>query len=217
MQDLLSQNEMMQHVESGDFRLAFVWMSNCGKSYRSRILQNDAGFFWYEVDREIQKKFGFETMEEIASWLWEPSDEWFTQREKLYLEKEEACTHLEWLDTEWKNLVFDTTGSVIYLSDKAKNWLKNECLIVNIDVGLDAIPEMLEKYIQEPKPVSWNGMLVQKAGESQEESLKRCYPELLKDRLRQYKEFSHVTIASSELKDLSAEETLELIASYLPE
>jgi len=208
---------MMQHVESGDFRLAFVGMSNCGKSYRSRILQNDAGFFWYEVDREIQKKLGFLTMDEISSWMWDPSDKWFEEREAVYLWKEEQCTHLEWLDTAWKNLVFDTTGSVIYLSDTTKSWLKNHCLIVNIDVGLDAIPMMLERYLQEPKPVSWNGMLTPKAWETKQESLRRCYPELLRDRLTRYKDFSHVTIPSSELKDLSAQDTLELIASYLPQ
>jgi len=207
---------MMQHVEAGDFRLAFVGMSNCGKSYRSRVLQNDAGFFWYEVDREIQKKLWFDTMEEIASWMWDPSSEWFEEREKVYLAQEEKCTHLEWLDTAGKNLVFDTTGSVIYLSQTTKSWLKNHCLIVNIDVGLDAIPMMLERYMQEPKPVSWDGMLKPIDGETQEESLRRCYPELLKDRLRQYKEFSHITIPASNLKDLSADETLKTIASYLP-
>lgn len=69
MSDLLTGDEMMQHVETEDFRLAFVGMSNCGKSYRSRILQNDVDFFWYEVDREIQKKLGFDTMDEIAAWM----------------------------------------------------------------------------------------------------------------------------------------------------
>ena len=217
MGDLLTQEEMTRHVENGDFRLAFVGMSNCGKSYRSRVLSNKGEFYWYEVDREIQKKLGFETMEEIASWLWEPNDEWFELREGTYLEKEEECTHLEWLDTEGKNLVFDTTGSVIYLSEQTRAWLKNECLVVHIDVWLDAIPEMLVKYLEEPKPVSWNGMLNTKEGETKIESLERCYPELLEDRRNRYIEFSHITIPSHELRDLSSVETLKVIQSYLPQ
>jgi len=69
MQQLLTGDEMMQHIKQGDFRLAFVGMSNCGKSYKSRILQDNAGFFWYEVDRAIQKSLGFDSMDQIASWM----------------------------------------------------------------------------------------------------------------------------------------------------
>jgi len=207
---------MQTHIGLGTLRIAFIGMSNCGKSYKSRILQNEADFFWYEVDREIQKKLGFETMDEIASWLWEPCDEGFTEREKTYLEKEEECTYLKDLNTGEKNLVFDTTGSVIYLSDTTKQWLKNDCLIINIDIGEDAIPMMLERYLQEPKPVSWNGMLDVRDNETPEESLKRCYPLLLKDRLKKYKAFSHITIPATELRDLNALQTLALITSYLP-
>lgn len=217
MQDLLTQWEMMKHVENGDFRLGFVGMSNCGKSYRSRVLSEQGDFYWYEVDREIQKKMGFADMDEISSWMGSPGDSWFEQREKEYLQKEEECTHLEWLDTQEKNLVFDTTGSVIYLSEQTRSWLKSKCLLVHIDVGLDAIAMMLERYLKEPKPVSWNGMLTQQEWETKTQSLERCYPELLKDRLIRYTEFSHITIPSSELKDLSVEETLKVIGSYLPQ
>ena len=216
MDEMLRSEEMQEHIHAGDFRLAFIGMSNCGKSYRSKVLVREADFFWYEVDKEIQKKLWFSSMEEISHWLGEPSDTDFEQREKIYLEKEEQCTYLKYLDTKGKNLVFDTTGSVICLSNETKSWLKNECLIVNIDVGIDAIPAMLEKYLEEPKPVSWNGMLDVRPGESQRESLERCYPKLLIDRLQKYKKFAHITIPAEELKDTSAQETIEVIKKYLP-
>jgi len=75
---------------------------------------------------------------------------------------------------------------------------------------------MLVRYLLEPKPVSCIGKLIPKQGETKQESLRRCYPELLKDRLTQYKNFSHITIPAKQLKDLSANETLKTIASYLP-
>lgn len=206
----------MQHIGAWDFRLAFVGMSNCWKSYISKILQNDAGFFWYEVDKEIQKKMWFNTMEDISSWMWKPGDKGFEEREALYLEKEEECTYFRELDIYGKNLVFDTTGSVVYLSDTTRSWLKNHCLVVHIDVWIDAIPIMLERFMSEAKPVFWNGMLNNKQWETEKESLRRCYPELLKDRLKKYKDFSHITIPASEMKDLSAEQTIEKICEYLP-
>ena len=215
MDEMLTRWEMMEHIEEWDFRMAFVGMSNCGKSYKSRLLQARGDFFWYEVDREIQKKMWFETMQEIADWMWDPSDDWFDNREKIYLENEESCTYLKDLNTQGKNLVFDTTGSVIYLNRKTRDWLKNECLIVNIDVGVNAIPKMLQRYLDEPKPVSWNGMLDSQEWESKQESLARCYPKLLKDRLRKYKELSHITIPVQELHDLTAEQTIVLIWKYL--
>lgn len=213
---MLKKSEMQSHIDNKTFRLSFIWMSNCGKSYRSKVLSNENDFFWYEVDREIQKGLWFNSMEEISNWMWDSSNEWFIEREKIYLEKEEKYTYLKELDTKWKNLVFDTTWSLIYLSNEAKTWLKDQCLIINIDVWMDSIPHMLERYLEEPKPVSWNGMLTQEPWESKEESLKRCYPKLLEDRLKRYKNFAHITIPAKEFRDLSWIETLELIKKYLP-
>ena len=213
--DLLTPTEMDVHVKNGTFRLAFVGMSNAGKSYRSRILQNELDFYWYEVDGHIRVKLGIENVDEMNDWLGLPSSETYQERSIAYLAAEEASTHLDYLDTGGKNLVFDTTGSVIYLSNKAKNWLHNECLVVNIDVGEDSLKEMEERYLREPKPVIWGTIFEKHKQESEADALARCYPLLLKDRIEKYRDFAHLSIPFIELFNKNGEETLAVIKSKL--
>ena len=211
----LTPAELDAHVELGTFHLAFVGMSNGGKSYRSAVLQNELDFFWYEVDAHIQDALQLEDMEDISSWLGYPTLQIYADHVKIYLEAEEKCTYLQGLDTNGKNLVFDTTGSVIYLSDQTKNWLSKECLVVNIDVGIDAVDEMTTRYFQEPKPVVWGDTFKRLEGEDDDSALKRCYPEMLKFRLEAYSTLAHLTIPHAELHDKTGVQTLEIIKSYL--
>lgn len=211
----LKPEELDVHVENGTFRLAFVGMSNAGKSYRSRVLQNEMDFFWYEVDAHIQKQLGFSDMDDISAWLSVPTSPTYAERQRLYLEAEEQCTHLQNLDTGGRNLVFDTTGSVIYLSQETKGWLHDECLTVNIDVNEEYIEKMITKFLDHPKPVIWGDLYQPLKGESEMDTLKRCYPQLLEYRLQQYRDFAHLSVPLTELYDTSAEETLNIIKRYL--
>jgi len=211
----LKPQELDSHVANGTFRLAFVGMSNGGKSYRSRVLQNELDFFWYEVDAHIQEALNIDDMDDISSWLGYPTMGTYQERQNVYLEAEEKCTHLHNLDTEGKNLVFDTTGSVIYLSEAAKNWLKDECLVVNIDVGEDKVEEMTRRYFEEPKPVVWGDTFKRNEGESDDDALHRCYPDMLRYRLGEYNKLAHLTITHDELHDATGEETLEIIKRHL--
>ena len=169
-------------------------MSNAGKSYQGRKLRDLQNFFLYCVDDEILKQLKIRNMAAISSWLGYPNTATYGEREKAYLEAEANCTKVTSLDTHSKNLIFDTTGSVIYLPSDATEWLKENCLIVNIDVGEDAIAEMLRRFIAEPKPVIWNGKFQVRPGESEKETIARCYPELLRDRLTRYRALAHITI-----------------------
>ena len=211
----LKPHELDAHVQNGTFRLAFVGMSNAGKSYRSRVLQNELDFFWYEVDAHIQGALNLENMDDISSWLGYPTLDTYKERAQIYLDAEEKCTHLKDLDTQGKNLVFDTTGSVIYLSDVAKQWLREECLVVNIDVGKDAVEERTRRYFEEPKPVVWGDTFTRNEGESDDDALHRCYPQMLYYRLEAYEKLGHLTIPLEELYDATAEETLEIIKKHL--
>lgn len=213
--DQLQPHELDAHVAAGTFRLAFVGMSNAGKSYRSRVLQNELDFFWYEVDAHIQDELSIENMDDISAWLGYPTVETYKERAQMYLDAEERCTYLKDLDTGGKNLVFDTTGSVIYLSGEAKGWLRDQCLVVNIDVGEDAVTEMTRRYFEEPKPFIWGDNFTRTEGESDDEALHRCYPEMLYNRLKAYKEMSHLTIPLAALHDRSGVETLEVIKRHL--
>jgi shikimate kinase len=190
-------------------------MSNAGKSYRSKVLSREKDFFWYHVDEEIQNALGFDDMAEISDWLGFPDSETYTGRAEEYLRLENKFTKIEHLDTHGKNLVFDTTGSVIYLRRDVKDWLYENCLVVNLNVGIDAIPDMFKKFSENPKPLMWGDYFRQDDDESMDDALKRSYPELLKDRLEKYKEMANLIIPANELMDTSAEETLRIIRSYL--
>ena len=215
MNALLTPEELDAHVTAGTFRLSFVGMSNAGKSYRSKVLTRDNDFLWYQVDEEIQKALGFADMSEISGWLGYPSDATYAEREAKYLELENLFTRQAALETKGKNLVFDTTGSVIHLEPQTISVLKENCLVINLDVGEASLEQMVEKFFIEPKPVAWCGNFVQKGGESVEDALRRCYPALLKWRLGEYRQLAHITIPAGELRDKTGNETFEVIKSYL--
>ncbi|MDO8575944.1 MAG: hypothetical protein Q7R90_01370 [bacterium] len=113
----LTRKEFDAHMADNTLRIAFVGMSNVGKSYRSKVLRDESEFDWYQVDKEIIKSLGFTGMEEIAEWLGLPDSPTYEEREREYLESEAKHTKVDFLDTH-RNLVFDTTGSVIYLDLK---------------------------------------------------------------------------------------------------
>ena len=211
----LTPKEMDTHIENGTFRLAFVGMSNAGKSYRSKKLRAQKDFLWYHVDGEIQKELGFKNMGDISKWIGYPSDPQYEENEAKYLELENEKTQCAAMQTNGKNLVFDTTGSVVHLKDKTLKILKENCLVVHLDCGDDSLEELIEKFFAHPKPVSWAGHFSQVAGESTEEALRRCYPSLLEYRLEHYRKLAHITFPAEEVRDTSAEETLGTIKSYL--
>jgi len=211
----LTAAEFDAHIRNGTFRLSFVGPSNAGKTYRARVLESDADFLWYHVDGEIQKLLGFTDMNDISEWLGYPDSPTYTEREAAYLEAEEACTRLTHLDTDGKNLVFDTTGSVIYLSESAHRWLREHCFVVHLEVDEARIERMIEKFLDAPKPVAWFGTWEQEDGESLHETLKRSYPKLIEARLPHYYDLAHITVPLDELWDKSADETLAVIRSYL--
>lgn len=211
----LHPHELDEHLQKGTFRLAFVGMSNAGKSYRSRVLDEELNFHWYEVDACIQTRLGFTDMDDISSWLGFPTCPQYSERAQTYLKAESECTYLKTLDTEGKNLVFDTTGSVIYLSPEVKEWLHDQCLIVHIDVGEHTIDDLCAKYFREPKPVIWGDSFSKLDGEGDMEALGRSYPKLLADRLAEYRTFAHLSVPLPELFDKNAAETLDVIKRYL--
>lgn len=207
--------EFDAHMDAHTLRLAFIGMSNGGKSYRSRVLRDECDFMWYEVDAEIQKDLGFEDMDDISKWMQQPHTDGFEQRQQQYLASESRCTKLDHLDTGGRNLAFDTTGSFIYLDQDALDWLRDETLVVHIDVGEESIARMVRKYFEDPKPVVWGDMFNQEAEEDGDDALMRCFPHLLEDRLQRYRQFAHINIPLEELWDRDGAGTLAAIKGHL--
>ncbi len=212
---MLTQEEFDTHIANGTFRLAFIGMSNGGKSYRSKVLHRDADFLWYHVDEEIQKALGFTDMAQISTWLGYPSDVQYPAHERRYLELEDGFTKNASMRTGGRNLVFDTTGSVVHLTPDTLGVLRQNCLVVHLDVGEDSLRYMTERFFAQPKPVAWCGSYDERPGESTESALRRSYPALLSERLTKYRALAHLTIPASELRNASAKETLALISSHL--
>lgn len=211
----LTKAEYDAHIAENTLRIAFVGMSNVGKSYRSKVLRDQSGFDWYQVDKEIIKSLGFSGMEEIAEWLGLPDSPTYEKHERVYLDSEAKHTKVDFIDTD-RNLVFDTTGSVIYLEKPTTEWLQEHCLIVNLEAGGKYIDTMIRKFFEQPKPVVWNGMYTPKKGETQKETLERCFPVLLRDRLKKYRAMAHVNVPATDLYDKSGRETIAIIRSRLP-
>lgn len=195
-------------------KLAFVGMSNAGKSHHSRVIRDECNFMWYEVDAAIQQDLGFSGMGEISKWLRQPYTEGFKQRQQRYLESEARSTKVN-LEMGGKNLVFDTAGSCIYLNQEILNWLRNEMIVVNIDVEEEDIEQVTQRYIRGIKEIVWGDFFKKKEGETNEDALRRCFPILLQDRIRRYRELAHLTIPSMKLHNKSGVEKLEVIKSYL--
>jgi len=209
----LRPQEFDVHIAEGTLRLSFVGMSNGGKSYRSKVLRNDEQFLWYHVDEHIQKALGFDDMGAMSSWLGYPTDEYYSERERHYLELEDRFTKNASLQTNGQNLVFDTTGSVVHLPPETLSIVKETCLVVHLDVGEESLEHLIEQFFKEPKPVAWFGHY--EGGESQEEALRHSYPKLLAARLQKYRELAHINIAASELRDKTGAETLAVIRNHL--
>ncbi|MDP2593795.1 MAG: hypothetical protein Q8P36_00430 [bacterium] len=214
-EDMLTPEEFDAHCANGTLRIAFVGMSNGGKSYRSRILHTEADFLWYHVDEEIQKALGLADMAQISTWLGYPSDAQYPEHERRYLELEDKFTRNASMRMGGRNLVFDTTGSVVHLTPDTLAILKQNCLIVHLDVGEASFRQMTERFFAKPKPVAWCGYYEERPGDSAESALRRSYPALLSERLARYRELAHTTIPASELHDATARETLALIKNRL--
>jgi len=179
-------------MRSGTLRLAFVGMSNVGKTSRSRALQSALSFEHLDIDGEICAELGLADMHALAAWLGYPGSEGYRERERHYLDLEEKRTTLK-RDLH-SNVVLDTTGSVVHLSDQARDAIKRDFFVVHFSVGEEMVRDLAERFFAVPKPVVWGDYFSQMEGESTQEALVRCYPDLLRTRLDKFKKLAHVNI-----------------------
>lgn len=214
---LLTQSQFQQQYDEGKLRICFIGMSNIGKSHCSRLLRDEFGFDVYEVDAEIQAAMDIPDMEDASTWMGYPYEEKYTANEKFYLELEVEKTKAD-LSNLNGNLVMDTTGSVIYLDGEIHTWLKNNFLLVSFDVSHDMIEDMMTEFFRSPKTVVWGDSFSQQPGEKNREALKRCYPNLLENRISRYRDLTDVTMPGefSRTRGLKANRFFEILKLSLP-
>ncbi len=192
----LTADEFYARLNAGTLRLTFIGMSNIGKSFTAMRLRKSHGFDLYEVDEAIQKSLGLKCMQESADWMGFPYEDAYATREAEYLDLESKLT-AKAFDDKSGNVILDTTGSVIYLSEEARKMLAAQSVIIHIQAGPSNLRRLEKLYFKSPKPLIWNGMYKDRADGDREAALKDNYPKLLASRMDAYNAMADINLPAS--------------------
>jgi shikimate kinase len=207
-------------------RLALIGMSGAGKTFWTRRLAA-SGYPAISCDDQIEGKLvprlaagGYAGINGVAAWMGWPDSVTYAEREAEYLTEEigaldEILTELE--RTREKSLVLDTTGSVIYTGNNLLMRLRRQMTIVYLAASAEEQQLLIERYLNDPKPVLWRGAFQAKAGEVPRDTVARCYPALIAARRRSYEVLAHCTLRVAALRDgsLDADAFLKMIQSKI--
>lgn len=214
----MTKSEFAERLKNNNLHIALIGMSNTGKSFRSNEMENEMNFEAVHVDEKIEQELNLSCMKAMAEWMGYPSEEKYIRRSQRYLQLEEKHTVVNDIATKG-NLVLDTTGSVIYLNEETHQHLHKNFLIILLDISEDRLEEMKKMFFEEPKSVYWGDSFSQKKEEPEIDAIKRCYPKLLSDRIKEYRNHADIIIPGeiSKYVGLSLERFLEIISFALPE
>ena len=198
-------------------RLALVGMSGSGKSFWAKKL---AAAGWTSVccDDLIEERLaprlaagGYSGINGVAAWMGWPNSMTYVQREAEYLAEEIGVMDefLNNLEKETSGLekglsgtpiVLDTTGSVIYAQNNILMRLRRQMTVVHLANTDDKQRMLVERYLNDPKPVLWRGTFHVKDQETPRETVARCYPLLIASRRKSYETLAHCAVQVSELR-----------------
>ena len=221
----LSEEEFEGLLVNNDLAISLIGMSNIGKTYLSWKL-NELKFKRFGCDDMIEEKLtdklekmGYKGINDVARWLGQPYEKNSLENQKTYLQLEKQALIKIFLflaNGNQENVVIDTTGSLVHTGEDICLQLKEHSLIVYIEASDDMEEQMFEQYLKEPRPVIWGKVFQPQDQEANQETLKRCYPELLDLRSSLYTRYADIIIPYNSLsKDIKAEEFLELIKRSL--
>jgi shikimate kinase len=191
-------------------RLALIGMSGAGKSYWAARLAA-AGYPAISCDTQIEGRLksaletgGYSGINGVAAWMGWPHLPTYADREAAYLSEEiavldEVLTGLE--KNPERDLVLDTTGSVIYVGNHLLHRLRKQMLVVYLAASRDEQQLLIQRYLEDPKPVLWRGAFQARSGEDPKETVARCYPALIGARRQSYEALAHCSIPVSELRE----------------
>ncbi len=180
--------------------ITLMGMSGTGKSFWSHKMEA-AGFKRFGCDDMIAErlitKLGIQDKSkfEMHAWVGFPDEETHAERAKLYFETEievmqEIVDQLSRTEGT-TNIVVDTSGSAIYTPSALIEKLGQLTKMIYLAVTPQMIETMLDKYLQKPVAVLWNGLYQPLEGETTTETFARCYPILLSSREILYRKYSH--------------------------
>ena len=128
----LTRAEFDARYAAGTLKVAFIGMSNIGKSYTAMRLATKYNFSLIEVDKIIWENLGHDSMDAFAKWQGHPYTDGYAEREKHSIALETNATRKA-LKTGKRNPIIDTTGSVIYTHDDVLKTLQKDFYVVYIE------------------------------------------------------------------------------------
>lgn len=207
-------------------RIALIGMSGAGKTFWTKKLA-ESGLPAISCDDRIEQKLaprlvagGYTGINGVAAWMGWPNSATYAEREAQYLAEEihtldEALAQLE--KQPEKPLVLDTTGSVIYTGNHLLMRLRRQMTVVYLAAPAEELQLLIERYLNDPKPVLWRGAFQPKLRETPRETVARCYRALLEARRLGYEALAHCTLQVAKLRDtsLDADAFLEMIQNKI--
>ena len=193
-------------------RFALIGMSGAGKSHWTKNLAA-RGCSTVCCDDEIESRLapvlqsrGYAGINGVAAWMGWPDSPTYPEREGQYLAEEIATLDQVLSDLEAnprRELILDTTGSVIYTGNNILFRLRRQMIIVYIAASSGEQQLLIERYLQDPKPVLWRGAFRPRSGETPHDTVARCYPALITARRQSYEALAHLTLSTASLREIS--------------
>lgn len=195
-------------------RIAFIGMSGAGKSHWTKRLAA-LGHPSVCCDDRIEARLaptlaqgGYTGINGVAAWMGWPSSPTYNERESQYLSDEIAVLDEVLTDLERhpeKDLLLDTTGSVLYTGNNLLMRLRRQMSVVYLAAS-DAEQQLLiRRYLDDPKPVLWRGAFQSRPGEAPLDTVKRCYPMLIASRRQGYEALAHCILPIARVRQLAEE------------
>jgi len=189
-----------------------IGMSGAGKSHWTKNLAAH-GCPTVCCDDEIESRLarvlqsgGYTGINGVAAWMGWPDSPAYAEREAQYLAEEIATLDQVLSDLEKdskRELVLDTTGSVIYTGNNILLRLRRQMTVVYIASSPDEQQLLIERYLQDPKPVLWRGAFQPRPRETPHDTVARCYPALIAARRQSYEALAHLTVPTASLREIS--------------
>jgi len=208
----LSRVEFDSRYKAGTLRIAFVGMSNIGKSYTALRLATHYDFDLIEVDKLIWEELGHSDMDAFATWQGQPYSDGYSEREKHSIALEKKATQKA-LNQSGRNQILDPPGSVIYTGEETLKELKGAFYVVYIKASKDALERLKVQYFKQPKPLIWREHFSQVPEQSEKDAILASYPRLLKARSEAYENLADATLSSEMI--LKSDATIEAIYEAL--